>query len=113
MFDGHWWLSWSLMKVFPTLRCILPGSFTGGSWRQLTFALRSIVCFFRPVSAAKTHFLLSVQKRRDFLVVAWKQERTFPFELVSPFPAGACIFVRKQRFALLQSQASRMASMSF
>ena len=74
----------------------------------------SIVCLFRQISAAATHFHLSLQKNRgNFLVVASKQERSFLCELVSPFPAGSCIFVRTQRFALLQGQASRVASKFF
>ena len=51
--------------------------------------------------------------RRDVLVVASKQKRLLHCELVSSFLAGACIFVRTRRFALLQGQASCVASKSF
>ena len=56
-FDDHWWLSRSLMNVLPSLGWILPSLVRGGPWRQWTFAT-SIVCLFRQVSAATSHFHL-------------------------------------------------------
>ena len=70
-----------------------------------------------PISSSFGRYIslpsLSGKRRRDFLVVASKQKRLFPCELVLPFLAGACVFVWTRRFALLQNQASCVASKSF
>ena len=65
---------------------ILPSPIKGGSWRRVTSATLSTICLFRAVWVAISHFQLSVQKRRDLLVV---EGRTLtPSSLVSPFPAS-------------------------
>ena len=91
-----------------------------GSWLQVTSATLSIGCSFRRVSLAISHIPLSMQERRDLLVVVSKDARALLLTRCHSFPrrcprvsVGACTLARRQRFALLQSQAFRSASVLF